>query len=451
MAFFRVPRQVPFIIGNEACERFSFYGMRNVLTVFLADYLLREAVPDGEARASLATARFHEFMVGVYVFPLLGGWLADRYLGKFKTILWLSLVYSAGHACLALFDRSVPGFFFGLFLISLGSGGIKPCVSAMVGDQFDESSKAQAAKVFAAFYWSINLGSLFASLCIPLLLRYYGPAEAFGLPGVLMVLATVIFWAGQRYYVQVPPTGPQRSSFWKVLVQAVGQGWGAAEREHGAAGVEAVRAVLKVLLVFAPVPLFFALFDQKASTWVLQAKAMDPHFLGFTFAPSQMQFFNPALVMLLIPLTTGVLYPWLKRLGIPHEPPKRMAAGMFLAVLSWVLAGAVQTRLDAHETVNIGAQLGPYVLLTLGEVLVATTGLEFAYSQAPASMKGTLMSFWNLTIAVANLGVSQLATVLPFKGAPLFFFWAALAFVGALALSVIARGYVMVDRYRAAS
>lgn len=446
----RLPRQVPFIIGNEACERFSFYGMRNILTVFLTDYLLRNALPDEELRKQVATARFHEFMAGVYLFPLLGGWLADRYLGKFKTILYLSLVYAAGHACLAVFEKSVPGFFFGLFLISFGSGGIKPCVSAMVGDQFDARSKHLAARVFAAFYWSINFGSLFASLFIPVLLKKYGPAEAFGLPGVLMVIATVIYWAGERWYVKVPPSGPNPNSFLRVLVRGLREGWGAASAKHGAAAVDATRSVLKVLLVFAPIPFFWCLFDQKASTWVLQAKAMDPRVGDFVFQPSQMQFINPALVMVLIPLTSLVVYPALRRLGLDPTPLRRMTFGMFIAVASWVVAGLVQTRLDAKETVSILWQLGPYILLTLAEVLVSTTGLEFAYSQAPAEMKGTLMSFWNLTVAIANLAVSRLATVLPFKGAPLFFFWAGLALIGAIALAVIARGYVMVDRYRAA-
>ena len=191
MASTTLPRQVPFIIGNEACERFSFYGMRNILTVFLIDYLLTNAVPDQVVRAGVAKAHFHDFVVGVYLFPLLGGYLADRYLGKYRTILYLSLVYCLGQALLVFSTGNPTGFYAGLFLIALGSGGIKPCVSAMVGDQFDEKTKHQAKNVFAAFYWSINFGSFFASLFIPKLLTVYGPKVAFGLPGVLMLIATI--------------------------------------------------------------------------------------------------------------------------------------------------------------------------------------------------------------------------------------------------------------------
>jgi len=183
-----MPRQIPFIIGNEACERFSFYGMRNILTVFLIDWLLRSNVAGQAEREGAAKAVFHLFVFGVYFTPLLGGFLADRFLGKYRTILYVSLLYCAGHACLALFSDDLRGFYLGLALIALGAGGIKPCVSALVGDQFTAENKHLVNKVFAMFYWSINLGSFFASLLIPKTLRLFGPSVAFGIPGVLMAI-----------------------------------------------------------------------------------------------------------------------------------------------------------------------------------------------------------------------------------------------------------------------
>jgi POT family proton-dependent oligopeptide transporter len=110
----RMPPQIPYIIGNEGCERFSFYGMRNILTVFLMTSLLM-AVPE-DLRKAEAKEVFHTFVIGVYFFPLLGGWLADRFFGKYNTIFWLSLVYCGGHACLAMFDKNITGFYTGLFL-----------------------------------------------------------------------------------------------------------------------------------------------------------------------------------------------------------------------------------------------------------------------------------------------------------------------------------------------
>src|SRR5687768_8579393 len=215
----RIPRQIPYIIANEGCERFSFYGMRNILTVFLVSSLLVH-LPEA-ARGPAAKDVFHTFVIGVYFFPLLGGWLADRFLGKYNTILWLSLIYCVGHLCLALSETSRSGFYTGLFLIALGSGGIKPCVSAFVGDQFDKSNKSLAKVVFDAFYWIINFGSFFASLLMPWTLRHHGPEWAFGIPGILMFISTVILWLGRRLYVDVPPAPPHPDSFVRVVRSAL--------------------------------------------------------------------------------------------------------------------------------------------------------------------------------------------------------------------------------------
>lgn len=522
----RLPRQIGYIIGNEGCERFSFYGMRNILTQFLATAPLLGAIDaiSTAEREAAAKEVFHTFVLGVYFFPLLGGWLADRYLGKYRTILWLSLVYCAGHACLAVSENHKGGFFAGLFLIALGSGGIKPCVSAFVGDQFDRSNKSLARVVFDAFYWIINFGSFFASLLMPLFLRERGPAVAFGIPGLLMFIATLVFWWGRRLYVCVPPAPPNTDSFLRVirtalfargpgdsrsglalallgvalsigflligfvdlgrmllshdaplvgvaqawclaLVAAIGfvgaGGWQQLERAravHSDAAVDGARSVLRILVLFFLVTPFWSLFDQKASTWVLQAGAMTkPPW----FEPSQMQALNPLLVMLLIPLNNLVVYPLLRRAGLEPTALRRMAAGIAFAGLSWIVAGCLQLALDAGQPLSIVWQVVPYVLLTLGEVLVSATGLEFAYSQAPAAMKGAIMAFWSLSVTVGNLWVllvnagvrNESVTraigetgmgVVSFQ----MFFFAAFAFLAALAFGLYAARYPLADHYR---
>jgi POT family proton-dependent oligopeptide transporter len=455
----RMPRQIPFIIGNEACERFSFYGMRNILTVFLIDYLLLEQTPDPVARAAMAKANFHIFVSGVYAFPVLGGYLADRYFGKYRIILWLSLVYCVGQACLAFFVKSPTGFYAGLFLIALGSGGIKPCVSAMVGDQFTEETKHLAKTVFAIFYWSINFGSFFASLLIPMTLRRWGPEVAFGVPGVLMFVATFVFWAGRRYYVTVPPTGRNPHSFLKVMWSAMKHGRAAeggfldrlldgAKKDHPAEMVDGCKAVFRVTAIFLPVPFFWMLFDQKASTWVVQAKAMDLTVAGWTFEPSQMQLVNPLLVMLLIPFTTGVAYPLMKRLGFELTPLRRMVLGMVFGAASFVVAGLINIPVEAGEKLTILWQILPYVVLTIGEILISTTGLEFAYTQAPREMKGTIMSVWLLTSTAANLAVALASRLNVFSGSAQFFYYAGMAGVAAVALALISRSYKVVDYFQ---
>jgi POT family proton-dependent oligopeptide transporter len=449
-----MPLQVPFIIGNEACERFSFYGMRSILTVFLIDWLLRNQLPGREEREAAAKATFHLFVFGVYFTPLLGGFVADRLLGKYRTILYISLLYCAGHACLALFPDDQVGFYTGLALIALGSGGIKPCVSALVGDQFTVENKHLVNKVFAVFYWSINLGSFFASLLIPKTLRLFGPAVAFAIPGVLMGIATFVFWLGRNYYVRIPPTGRDPHSFWAVLGTAMRNRRPGTAFLEGARGahpeesVEGVKAVFRVLSIFVFIPFFWMLFDQKASTWVVQARSMDLRIGPWTFEPAQMQLVNPALVMLLIPFTTGVLYPLLKRVGWELTPLRRMPIGMALGATSFVIAGLLNVPVAAGERISVLWQVVPYVVLTVGEILVSVTGLEFAYTQAPLTMKSVIQSFWNLTTAAANLAVALASALAFFRGTTLFFYYAAFAYLAALGLWLVTRRYKVVEWYQ---
>ena len=526
----RLPRQVPYIIGNEACERFSFYGMRNILVQFLVSSVILAYVPEGD-REGAAKDVFHSFVIGVYFFPLLGGWLSDRYFGKYDTVFWFSLVYCAGHACLALFDTDRTGFYAGLFLIALGSGGIKPLVVSFVGDQFTRDNRHLAKVVFDAFYWTINFGSFFASLLMPLFLRGYGPAVAFGIPGVLMATATFVFWLGRRQYVRVPPTRGQdphafahvartallarapgqgrpglavaaagvaiavalllgwalRPAFWPqdagfvitaclalgVLIALGGLGTSLQlERARGAhpdAAVDGVRAVLRIIIVFALTTPFFSLFDQKASTWVLQGQQMVvPHHAWWwpsflVKEASQMQALNPLLVMAIIPFNNLVLYPALRRWGLEPSALRRMGAGIAFAGVAWIVAGVLQLRIDAGQAVSLGTQVWPYLLLTFGEVLVSATALEFAYSQASAGMKGVIMAFWYLASTFGSLWVlltnaavrndavtARIATTGLSENAFLMFFFALFAFAAALAFAAYARRYPVQDHYRAA-
>src|SRR5207237_738886 len=185
-------------------------------------------------------------------------------------------------------------------------------------------------KVFAMFYWSINLGSFFASLLIPKTLRLYGPSVAFAIPGILMAIATLVFWLGRHQYVKVPPTGRDPHSFTAVVRSAFrhrelgGRFLDRARADHPGESIEGVKAVFRVLSIFVFIPFFWMLFDQKASTWVVQARSMNLHIGPWNFEPAQMQLLNPALVMLLIPFTTGAVYPFFKRLGWELTPLRRM-------------------------------------------------------------------------------------------------------------------------------
>ena len=150
----RVPKGIPYIISNEAAERFSFYGMKGILVIFMTQYLF---LTTGETNISEESAKgyFHLFTSAVYFFPIFGALISDIFFGNFKTIISLSLVYCLGHFILAM-DPSKLGLSLGLTFIAIGSGGIKPCVSAHLGDQFSKNNSSLVSKAYSWFYIAIN-------------------------------------------------------------------------------------------------------------------------------------------------------------------------------------------------------------------------------------------------------------------------------------------------------
>jgi len=438
----KYPSQIKYIVGNEAAERFSFYGMRAILFVFMTDTLMMQK--------SEAGATYHLFVSAAYLLPLFGAWISDRFLGKYKTIILLSIVYCLGHATLAVWDNQ-QGMYIALALIAIGAGGIKPCVSAHVGDQFNKSNQSLLSKVFSLFYFSINFGAFFSTLLTPVLLKNYGPSVAFGVPGVLMALATVIFWMGRKQYVHVPPTGKTgQAGFMSIFLYALthqsqkkaGKGfWSAALGRFTPAEVEGAVAASQIFKLFIFVSVFWALFDQQGSSWVEQAKQMDLGFMGWELQASQIQALNPIMVMALIPLFSYVIYPLIGRMGYEMTSLRRMVAGMLMAAFSFVIVAIMQVMLDGGTHLSVAWQFIPYLVITMSEVMVSISGLEFAYTQAPRAMKSTIMSFWLLTVFVGNLFTAWIMAINKFSGAGSFWFFAAMMFGVALIFTWAASRY----------
>ncbi len=531
----RFPPGIPYIVGNEGAERFSFYGMRQILYIYLTSLFIGFAAESAVAPDQLAEAKVHAtqvvhlFNAGVYLFPMIGAILADRLLGKYRVIFWVSLIYCAGNAAMALAGHlgttgalhlTTLAAFGGLILIALGSGGIKPCVSANVGDQFTAENAHLVTRIFQIFYFIINFGSFFASLLTPYLFQRFGPAVAFGVPGVLMAVATLVFWLGRRRFVHVPARPGGRlglldflaSSFLAspLLVMVVGGAtvaervvrsamspeagalaaaarqiaagywpagllaaggfavgailfvmrqriqqdtgffatllycrrrrrarkpgedfWAPARSRFGDEVADGPPAVLRIIVVFSMVSVFWALFDQHSSTWIEQAKAMDltltvpaifwqygvlgglagvtmlggvwlflwvanrrpPRWLlstclavvaagelaalagqlavgrseTITLLPAQIAAMNPLLVMAIIPLLNILVYRPLERRGRPLPPLRRMTAGMFLAALAFVVAALLQARVAAAGPGQV------HVLWQIIQFLILTT------------------------------------------------------------------------------
>lgn len=381
-----MPKGIPYIIGNEAAERFSFYGMKGILTIFMTKYLFLLSDTAGTPmERTEAIARYHDFTSLVYLTPVLGAFLADTVLGKYRTILSLSIVYCFGHFALAFMGS--PGMtaenwmLTGLFLIALGSGGIKPCVSAHVGDQFGKTNGHLLSKVFGWFYISINVGAAASTLATPLLLEWYGPHWAFGIPGVLMALATVLFWMGRKVFVHIPPRG---KSFLKETFSVVG-----------------ILTIVRLFIIFAFVAVFWALFDQTGSSWVLQAEDLDRNWLGVQWLSSQIQAINPVMIVTLVPLFTYVIYPAIDKV-FPLTPLRKISIGLFVMVPGFAIVAMLQSWIDGGQTPSIAWQLFAYAVLTASEVMVSITCLEFAYTQAPVSMKSVVMALFLFSVSLGN-------------------------------------------------
>ena len=421
-----MPAGIPFIICNEAAERFSYYGMRAILVVFMTQYLMGSSGVLDVMGEDEAKGWFHLFVSAVYVTPLLGALISDGLLGKYRTIILLSLVYCAGHFSLAI-DDTRWGLAIGLGLIALGAGGIKPCVSAHLGDQFGQTNSGLLSRAFAWFYFSINLGAFVSSLATPWLLEHWGASVAFAVPGILMLLATLTFWAGRHRFVHIPPGGMRfvREAFSRIGLGALG----------------------RLCIIYLFVAVFWSLFDQTASSWVLQAQHMDREILGYEVLPAQIQAANPLLVMLLIPLFSYRIYPLIERVW-PLSPLRKIAIGLFVTAAAFAIPTLVQLAIDGGGTPHIGWQLLAYVVLTSGEVMVSITCLEFSYTQAPKTMKSFIMAFFMLSVSLGNLftsgvnffiqnpdGSSKLA------GADYFLFFTVLMLVTALLFSFVVRHY----------
>ena len=438
----RMPPGIPYIIGNEAAERFSFYGMRAILMAFMTTHLMSsEGVADLMSDAEASKVQ-HLFLFGAYFTPLLGAFLADGLFGKYPVIIALSLFYCLGHGVLAFMDApELIGLeprtllYLGLLLIAIGAGGVKPCVSSHVGDQFGRRNAHLLERVYGWFYISINVGAAISQLLTPWLLANedYGPTWAFGLPGVLMLIATIVFWMGRKQFAHVPPT---KDGFFSQLASATNR-----------------RIILRLVPLYIFITAFWMLFDQTSTRWVAQAQDMDNEFnLGFTsfkLLPSQMQFINPTFILIFVPLLTVLVYPGLSRV-FKLTPLRKIGVGLSLTGVSFLITGWAQTRIDAGETPHIAWQILAYAVLTLAEVLVSITSLEFSYTQAPKSLKSVIMGVYFLSVAFANLFVAEVnhyieaqeaagAAVLP--GASYYWFFAAIVGVASLAFIVWSQFY----------
>uniref|UniRef100_A0A8C1HK08 Solute carrier family 15 member 2 n=1 Tax=Cyprinus carpio carpio TaxID=630221 RepID=A0A8C1HK08_CYPCA len=570
------PVSIAFIVVNEFCERFSYYGMKAVLTLYFIHYLHWDK--------NLSTAVYHAFSSLCYFTPLLGAVIADSWLGKFRTVIYLSIVYVIGHVVKSV--GAIPDVgdstvhvvlsMLGLVLIAFGTGGIKPCVAAFGGDQFDEEHVKERRKFFSIFYMSINAGSVLSTIITPILrgdVKCFGGdcyALAFGVPAALMVIALVVFIAGSGLYKKSPPEGNVLVRVCKCIGFAIRNRWNNskkspkrshwldwAEEKYPKRLIQEIKMVFRVLVLYIPLPMFWALFDQQGSRWTLQATRMNMDFvMGVCFCVVKM--LNALLILVFIPIFDMGVYPLIGLCRIKLTPLKKMAAGMILAALAFCAATVVEINviksvvepppakeslvqvynlMDSEVTVqfpghtvfsdplksyedpsgytslpltgesqlytvtvthngaeyqcgltftertayslflhtaqpgdtvcklvsprngltfkkmediqanniHIAWQVPQYVFITAGEVMFSITGLEFSYSQAPASMKSVLQAGWLMTVAFGNVIVLIVAEGAGMEQWTEFLLFAGLLVAVSIIFSIMAYFYTYVD------
>ncbi|MBC6989034.1 POT family MFS transporter [Hymenobacter sp. BT491] len=424
------PKAVPFIVGNEVAERFSYYGMRAILPTFLVAQFYNPAHSPGldalaEARANDLV---HSFVALGYAMPVLGALLADWVLGKYRVILYVSLLYCVGHVLLAAYATDLQGFRVGLLVVAVSMGGIKSSVTANLGDQFNRSNAHLLPKAYGWFQLAIDVGAAVSTAFVPILYARFGAAVAFGVPGILMAVAALTFWLGRHRYVRVPPTG---------FVRGIQLTFGHAEGRA---------ALVRVGLIFAFIPVVWALYDQSVSEWVLQAAHLNRQLWpGFTPLPEQLQILGIVFGIGLNPLLTYRVYPGLARLGIRMTPLRRIGAGMVIVAVALAVVAGIQHSLDTGGSPSVWWQVLAYFIVAGGTLMVAVTGLEYAYTQASESMKSLMTALWLLTIAAGNFFLALMNNSIVsggffarFQGANYYWFFVGLMAVNVTLFAVVA-------------
>ncbi|MFF6778348.1 peptide MFS transporter [Streptomyces sp. NPDC012637] len=467
--FFGHPRGLATLFMTEMWERFSWYGMRGILVLYLVAGVL-----DGplEGREALAASIYGVYNAVVYMAAMPGGWVADRLWGARKAVLVGGIVIALGHYTLAI--PSDTAFFVGLALIAAGTGLLKPNISAMVGGLYEGQPSARRDAGFTLFYMSINIGGMAAPLVVGYLGENVNWHLGFAVAGIGMTLAVVQYVLGSRHLGDVgkepgTPATPaeKRSALRKVLL------WGGlavaallADIVLGTYDIEHIVNVLAILGIIVPVVyfvamyrnpalksedkpkikafvwffatavLFWMIYDQSGSLLTLFAdNKTDRMILGWEFPASWYQSVNPAMVIVLAPLFAAL---WVRLAKRNREPsaPMKFALAMLLIGGSFAIMGLAGAAAANSETgkVTVFWLLSVYLVQTLGEMCLSPVGLSLSTKLAPKQFVGQIMGLWFLATATGN-ALNGWTTKLnePLGDALYYSLWAVVAIAAGLA------------------
>ena len=449
--FFGHPRGLATLFFTEMWERFSYYGLRPLLILFMAAALMDGGFGFDRSQASAIVG---SYAASVYVASLPGGWVADRLLGLRRAILIGAALITSGHLSVGLSGLAGPGagkifFFLGLILIVLGTGLLKPNISAIVGDLYPEGGARRDAG-FSIFYMGINLGAFLGQIITGLLGETIGWHYGFGAAGFGMFLGLLVFWRSARHtlgpigmdVVQHPDAAVQaRQERMVKLSLGIGLGLVAivfALAATGAVTLDAQRigqsmtlvlvglalgffayvflaggltkdemkrvGVIVVLFIFAAI--FWSAFEQAPTSLNLFARDFTDRAAGdWTIPATWFQSINSLFIISFAPFF-AVLWVGLAKRGLDFSSPTKFALGLFLAGVGFLLMIFAANKVVASGGTALVSPwwlVASYFFQTLGELCLSPVGLSSMTKLAPRKFVGQMMGIWFLAAAVGNL------------------------------------------------
>jgi len=374
------PKGFWFIFWGELAERASFYGMKTLLLLYMIQKLGYT-----DANSASVVSLFTAFC---YILPIVGGYIADHWLGKFKTIIYFAIPYIMGHIILGTFNNEV-GLYTALLLLAGGSGTIKPNISTLMGLMYQKENKSHLlTQAFSWFYMAINIGAAITTFSLPFIRDRYGYGPAFMAPTILMAVSLGIFFIGKKYYP-------------KEEIKQMRQEIRTPEQKREERAVLIRLSGLFLLIIF-----FWSIFDQSYSTWTLFARdymILDIKIFDWTWniPPDAIQSLNPVLIVIMTPLFAWLWSKTDKDEAHRLSSPLKMLIGFLLVVLCMGLM-AVAGYIGINDKVSIMWEFGAYILITMAELCISVVGLQLAFEEAPERMKSMITGIWLSTVFLGD-------------------------------------------------
>ncbi|KAG0306321.1 peptide transporter ptr2 [Dissophora globulifera] len=453
-----IPISAWLVVAVEFCERFTYYGLSGPFQNYIQyPYTgVRGAAHPGAIGGGQteATALNYFFQFFCYCTPIFGAIIADQFLGKYKAILVFCIVYMLGVLILVCTSiptaihagAALPGLIVAMIIIGFGTGGIKSNVSPLVAEQYQGTKPTiktlksgekvivdpavTIQSIFNWFYWAINIGSLSAIITTNVE-KYYAFWLAYLIPLIMFNGAIFCMWLGRNTLIKTPPRGSIILESFRVFGIALKDGRNLDSARPSViltrnpdanmnsitwddVFIDELRLTLKACRVFCFYPMYWVIYNQITTNLTSQAGTM----ILYGIPNDVINNIDPIVLIICIPIFDKIIYPGFRRMGFELKPVTRITLGFLFAAIAMAWTAGVQhliyitgpnfdcTLCDADESpnnVSFGWQIPSYVFIAISEIFASITGLEFAFTNAPATMKSVVMSLFLFTNCIGAL------------------------------------------------